>query len=262
MKKILFITLLSSVLFSQTSKSYLDKPIYDESAIENSSLQELRILRNMIFARNGYTFKDSYLNEYFSGKKWYKSLGVKAQDLKLTDDEIQKLNYIKYFEKNFKEMLIINFTETLYDKPSLNKNDILDTFSVDDFGVSNLNYGNDISHYISEFGEPSFIHETKSIYETEDFKYVDLIYYVFNDIVVYTADDNMNAILIKRENLLTNLGFGVGSSLIELKALLPKVQFNKKTSGVLELEVKYYLKMYVLVELEKVVAIYIRNVNN
>ncbi|QXP58989.1 YARHG domain-containing protein [Olleya sp. HaHaR_3_96] len=40
--------------------------------LEGKTYEELRILRNEIFARKGYIFKDKTLNIYFSTKKWYR----------------------------------------------------------------------------------------------------------------------------------------------------------------------------------------------
>jgi hypothetical protein len=42
-----------------------------ESDLQGLSKQELRILRNEIFARHGRKFKSEDLRDYFSTKDWY-----------------------------------------------------------------------------------------------------------------------------------------------------------------------------------------------
>ena len=39
--------------------------------MSSKSLEELRLIRNEIFARKGYVFKSSDLQKYFESKEWY-----------------------------------------------------------------------------------------------------------------------------------------------------------------------------------------------
>ncbi len=41
------------------------------SLVDGMSLYDLRILRNMVYARHGYTFKSNLLGDYFEGYEWY-----------------------------------------------------------------------------------------------------------------------------------------------------------------------------------------------
>ena len=45
--------------------------VIDHQEIKNKSLDELRIMRNEIFARHGYIFKSDDLSKYFSSYDWY-----------------------------------------------------------------------------------------------------------------------------------------------------------------------------------------------
>jgi hypothetical protein len=51
----------------QTSESRITNEI-----LQNKNLDELRVIRNEIFARHGYIFKSEDLRQYFSTKNWYK----------------------------------------------------------------------------------------------------------------------------------------------------------------------------------------------
>ena len=42
--------------------------------IENLSADEIRLLKNEIFARKGYQFDNFVLQNYFEAKPWYKSI--------------------------------------------------------------------------------------------------------------------------------------------------------------------------------------------
>ncbi|MGY3793655.1 YARHG domain-containing protein [Aquimarina sp. 433] len=75
-----------------------------ESLITVEQLQgktaiELRLLRNEIFARKGYVFKDVILNDYFLKKNWYKP--NEQKEIILTDIEKQNIELIKKVEKQY-----------------------------------------------------------------------------------------------------------------------------------------------------------------
>lgn len=67
--------------------------------IEDCSLEELKIMRNEIFARLGYQFKDSFLNNYYSNKDWYKREYRECNVMEFLN-EIEKYNidFIKRHE--------------------------------------------------------------------------------------------------------------------------------------------------------------------
>ncbi len=70
-----------------------------ESDLSGYSMDNLRILRNAIFARHGYKFKSADLQEYFAGFDWYRSrfADVTAQ---LSSVEKKNIELIKALESD------------------------------------------------------------------------------------------------------------------------------------------------------------------
>jgi hypothetical protein len=66
---------------------------------EKFSKEELRIMRNEIFASYGYIFSSKDLKEYFEGTKWY-TPSSKNVDNKLTDIEKYNIKLIQQAEQN------------------------------------------------------------------------------------------------------------------------------------------------------------------
>ena len=68
---------------------------YDD--IRGLSKQELRIMRNWIFARHGYIFNSADLKEFFSKQQWYtpRSTNVISE---FSDIEEYNVNFIKSYE--------------------------------------------------------------------------------------------------------------------------------------------------------------------
>ncbi|WP_157730048.1 YARHG domain-containing protein [Tenacibaculum jejuense] len=78
-----------------TTKNTLSKEV-----LRGKTSEELRILRNEIFAKKGYVFKDSSLKKYFSNKKWYTP--NKDAEIILTDAEKKDIELITSIEKELK----------------------------------------------------------------------------------------------------------------------------------------------------------------
>ncbi len=57
----------------------------------------LRIMRNEIFARYGYTFKDEMLRRHFQSKGWYTPTEADVSHM-LTDLEKQNIAMIELYE--------------------------------------------------------------------------------------------------------------------------------------------------------------------
>lgn len=68
-----------------------------ESDLAGKSKQELRIMRNAIFARHGYIFNSSDLRKYFSAQSWYKG-EKKNVSAELSTIEKQNVEFIKRHE--------------------------------------------------------------------------------------------------------------------------------------------------------------------
>ena len=60
--------------------------------------QELRLMRNEVFARHGYIFKTNEMREYFSSQDWYEPKFDDVNHL-LTDLEKVNILLIKRIEK-------------------------------------------------------------------------------------------------------------------------------------------------------------------
>jgi hypothetical protein len=112
---------------------------------------ELRILRNSIYAKHGYIFTSSDLQEYFGQLAWYNGTESNVES-KLTDDEKFYISIIQKIEKNYPQ--VENNTITGLWVPEY---DVMTTpFSLDDvhewslYLMENRNiriYPNGIFHY-------------------------------------------------------------------------------------------------------------------
>lgn len=71
---------------------------YDD--VEGKSAEELRLMRNYIFARRGYIFESDDLKEYFEQFSWYVPLYYDVTP-RLSDIEKYNVNFIKEWETNF-----------------------------------------------------------------------------------------------------------------------------------------------------------------
>ena len=81
-------------IISNSSDSYLDK-----SELSQYSKEELSYIRNEIYARHGYIFKDDKYRPYFENKSWYKpDTSFKGQWELFNDYEKSNLQLIKSLE--------------------------------------------------------------------------------------------------------------------------------------------------------------------
>ena len=71
---------------------------YDD--VEGKSAEELRLMRNYIFARRGYIFESEDLKEYFEQFSWYVPLYYDVTP-RLSDIEKYKVKFIKEWEADF-----------------------------------------------------------------------------------------------------------------------------------------------------------------
>ncbi|MDW3195268.1 MAG: YARHG domain-containing protein [Cytophagales bacterium] len=99
--KNLLLLLLFITQFAAFAQSPNQQPI-PEFVLKGKSANELRILRNEIFARYGYIFKSSDLTEYFKTKLWYKPKNTNVDD-QLTDIDKSNIERILNFENLAKQ---------------------------------------------------------------------------------------------------------------------------------------------------------------
>ena len=74
----------------------------DRTYFAKYTKQDLRIIRNELFAFNGYKFNSKDLFEYFKKKKWYKPTKITAEEIstRLTEIEKHNINLIREIEKS------------------------------------------------------------------------------------------------------------------------------------------------------------------
>lgn len=70
--------------------------------LDNLVGDELEIMRNEIYARHGYSFRNEKMRSHFADQEWYIPMGVDIRE-KLTDIEAKNIQIIKRFESYFEE---------------------------------------------------------------------------------------------------------------------------------------------------------------
>lgn len=81
---------------SSSNRNYLT-----ESYLSKYNKETLALIRNEIFARHGYAFKEEPFKTYFNSKAWYKSdYSFKGDISELNEYEIKNVNLIKELEEN------------------------------------------------------------------------------------------------------------------------------------------------------------------
>ena len=74
------------------------EPITNEM-VEGLFVEDLRVLRNEIYARHGRVFKDPELQKYFAAQSWYQP-NIEFKDDGLTETEVKNLAIIKEVESS------------------------------------------------------------------------------------------------------------------------------------------------------------------
>ena len=75
----------------------LDKKIIDPDALSDLSRRDLRILRNLIYARRGRPFKSPILREYFERMTWYRA-DPAYTDARLTKNDKRNIKIVQDVE--------------------------------------------------------------------------------------------------------------------------------------------------------------------
>lgn len=73
-----------------------------EEDVENLSKEELGMMRNEIYARHGYCFKNKEYRYHFENEDWYLPMGVDIRQ-KLTDVEVDNIDLIYLYEEYLEE---------------------------------------------------------------------------------------------------------------------------------------------------------------
>lgn len=78
------------------------KSVFQKDLVENLSRGDLRILKNLIYARHGYIFKNKSWSVYFNNQTWY--IPVSENVTKdFTEIEKKNIDLLERYEKNAKE---------------------------------------------------------------------------------------------------------------------------------------------------------------
>lgn len=85
---------------SEYEYEYLREREMTYADVEGKSAEELRLMRNYIFARRGYIFESEDLKEYFERFSWYVPLYYDVTP-RLSDIEKYNVNFIKEYETDF-----------------------------------------------------------------------------------------------------------------------------------------------------------------
>lgn len=111
-----------SILLAQENK------IITSKSLDGKSLEELRLMRNDIYARYGYPFKNYELYAYFMGQGWYKP-DTGYNDEKLSKTDWENINIIEQKEKkHIKDNFI-----TKNRKVKINFDNAINKFQFDEF---------------------------------------------------------------------------------------------------------------------------------
>jgi len=90
--------------FGQTIKdcSTCKTQLIKKEQVKNLNVDNIRLLTNEIFARNGYSFENSRFQEYFGSKTWYKSAGDNKKVI-LNDIEKKNVAFLKDISKTLED---------------------------------------------------------------------------------------------------------------------------------------------------------------
>lgn len=115
MKKITSLLLCLFFVYQLYGQSRPDQFLLTERYLWGKSKEELRIMRNEIFARYGYIFKSQDLKTYFEKQKWYKPLSENVED-KLTEIDKKNIALILEYEKSKANQYEITTYDSSYSK--------------------------------------------------------------------------------------------------------------------------------------------------
>jgi len=93
------VRLVASLTVDKTMPRFADTSVYpcDSYAISMLDRNIIRLIRNEIYARKGWVFKDAQLNKYFRSLPWYKPSGDNSK-IKLNEMELLNVSLLKYYE--------------------------------------------------------------------------------------------------------------------------------------------------------------------
>ena len=90
--------------YGSSYSDILSKIIVTGKIAEEDEFRYLSLLRNEMYARNGYIFKDAGLQEFFNQMPWYKPI---SENVQLNAYERSNVRAIKRLEKRIKDIVSI-----------------------------------------------------------------------------------------------------------------------------------------------------------
>lgn len=142
---ITFIFMLSVSIQAQRITSCKECAIkkHTKTTIANNKLFELELLRNEIFARHQYIFKNQLLTDYFNQFDWYKPDYKNEVKISLNSNENHNIELFKKRESELKQQRVVLINELESFKKALNTNN---QSYIDKVCLSKLTKG-DIPYY-------------------------------------------------------------------------------------------------------------------
>ena len=118
--------------------------ILKQGNVKYLSIDKVRLIRNEIYAKKGYTFTDSTLQNYFENKDWYHRINNNEQII-LNSIEQKNVAFLKQVEKRLKvkRLSLINQLKLLKQLVVTNSNKRLQTqfgFELDDDLKTTMSY--------------------------------------------------------------------------------------------------------------------------
>ncbi len=110
---LLFLLLQNAILskedkFEMIINKILKNQTLEEDDFKNyQSLEDLRIIRNIFFAKHGFIFRTKYLKTFFVKYNWYKPQRENVDSLLLPDDK-DNLELVQFFQYELNMKKIIN----------------------------------------------------------------------------------------------------------------------------------------------------------
>lgn len=124
------------------------KILLTEKQLEGKSIDELALLRNEIFARKGYVFKNEMYQEYFEAQDWYKP-AASNDGIKLSNIETQNVNLLKSLEEKIQKKRDAAIRDLKKLKKAINENNeqVVDNFLHEKDG--SVSYLKEILNYMN-----------------------------------------------------------------------------------------------------------------
>lgn len=119
MKKVLVVLFVAFCIVLLSCNTKTETNIYmNKQELNQKTNEELKLIRNEVFARKGYVFKDTLLSNYFKSYNWY--VPIKNIEITLSKKEKEYVDLIKNIENNKNNFIKKDVIFDILDKLPLN----------------------------------------------------------------------------------------------------------------------------------------------